>query len=422
MKIQDQELFKKKALKWADGFEVCCYLDSNHYNDPYGKYDFLIAAGVNKALNANAGRAFETWKTFVDENQTWMFGLLSYDLKNEVEQLQSLHVDHLNFPDLYFFVPQYLIAGKGEEISLIFGGEELLDRIDAIELYNSDAAGIKFSDPIVIQSKISRETYLSTVKELQQHILRGDVYEANFCQEFFAEHALIDPVEVYSKLSELSPTPFSGYFKVNEKYILSASPERFLCKRGNRLISQPIKGTAKRSTDAEQDEYNRVALKSNKKEQAENVMIVDLVRNDLTKSAVKGSVVVDELFGVYGFAQVYQMISTISCEIDKELHFIDAIKNAFPMGSMTGAPKFRAMQLIEDAEFSKRGVYSGALGYVDPFGDFDFNVIIRTLLYDAKSRYLSFQVGGAITYAADAESEYEECLLKASAMIKTMEK
>ncbi len=422
MKIQDPALFKKKALKWANSFEVCCYLDSNNYNDPYSKYDFLIAAGVNKELNAKTGSAFEAWKTFVVENETWMFGLLSYDLKNEIERLNSFHSDPLGFPELYFFVPKYLIAGKGDDIFLIFGGEVLLSWIDDIELHNSNAAGIKLSNPVTIQSKISRETYISTVKELQQHILRGDVYEANFCQEFFAEHALIDPLEVYSKLNELSPTPFSGYFKVYGKFILSASPERFLCKRGDRLISQPIKGTAKRSADAEQDEHNRQALKNDTKEQAENVMIVDLVRNDLTKSAVKGSVVVDELFGVYGFAQVYQMMSTISCKIDPEIHFIDAIRNAFPMGSMTGAPKLSAMQLIEAAEFSKRGMYSGTLGYIDPMGDFDFNVIIRTLLYNSESNYLSFQVGGAITYAADADKEYEECLLKASAMIKTMEK
>src|SRR5690606_25008976 len=143
-------------------------------------------------------------------------------------------------------------------------------------------------------------------------------------------------------------------------YILSASPERYLCKRQNRLISQPIKGTAKRNTDPEIDLQIRTALRENAKEQAENVMIVDLVRNDLTKAALSGSVKVDELFGIYGFPQVYQMISTISCELNPNLHFIDAIKHTFPMGSMTGAPKVKAMQLIEKYELTKRGAYSGA--------------------------------------------------------------
>ena len=150
-------------------------------------------------------------------------------------------------------------------------------------------------------------------------------------------------------------------------------------------------------------------------------MIVDLVRNDLTKSAIKGSVKVEELFGIYGFPQVYQMISTISCELDPEIHFIDAIKHTFPMGSMTGAPKVKAMELIEAYEFNKRGAYSGAFGYFTPEAEFDFNVIIRSILYDAKKQYLSFQVGGAITFAADPNAEYEECMLKASAIIQALE-
>ena len=201
---------------------------------------------------------------------------------------------------------------------------------------------------------------------------------------------------------------------------MSASPERYLCKRGDVLISQPIKGTAKRNADPEIDHHIKAMLKTDVKEQAENVMIVDLVRNDLTKVAAKGSVKVDELFGIYGFPQVYQMISTVSCKLNPDIHFIDAIKHTFPMGSMTGAPKIRAMELIEQYEFNKRGVYSGALGYITPDADFDFNVIIRSILYDASAEYLSFQVGGAITYAADAEREYEECLLKASAIMKTL--
>lgn len=420
MKVQDIQLFKSKALKWVDDFDVCCYLDSNQYRDPYGKYDFLIAAGVSKEISAASGNAFETWKAFVDEHQAWMFGMLSYELKNEVEKLSAVHTDHLLFPDLYFFIPEHLIAGKGDEIFVISGETDLASLINELEVTELNV-GPKSDKPLVnIQPRISRETYIQAIKKLQRHILRGDIYEANFCQEFFAEHAQINPREVYMRLSELSPTPFSGYFKCYDKYVLSASPERFLCKRGSRLISQPIKGTAGRSADALQDEQNRLALTKDQKERAENVMIVDLVRNDLTKSAVKGSVVVDELFGVYGFAQVYQMISTISCEMAEQVHVTDAIKNAFPMGSMTGAPKLRAMQLIDETEFSRRGMYSGALGYVDPSGDFDFSVVIRTVLYNASNKYLSFQVGGAITYAAEAEKEYEECLLKASAIIKTL--
>lgn len=420
MRVQDLPSFKQKAIQWATSFEVCCILDSNGYSDPYGKYDLLLAIGVQEELNALSASKFTALKAFYEQHQNWMFGLLSYDLKNEVEQLSSLNPDHLNFPELYFFIPQYLITVKGDEATVLIGNPDVMNIITDVELDISPAKNTDHEGGIQIQSRISKTQYLKTVEALQQHIVRGDIYEVNFCQEFFAENAAINPVDIYHKLCAVSPTPFAGFFKIKSQYILSASPERFLCKRGNKLISQPIKGTAKRSINAEEDLLIKDALRKNEKEQAENVMIVDLVRNDLTKSAIKGSVKVDELFGIYGFPQVYQMISTVSCQLSPDVHFIDAIKETFPMGSMTGAPKVKAMALIEEYELNKRGVYSGAFGYITPEADFDFNVIIRSLLYDAAKQYLSFQVGGAITFAANAEAEYQECMLKASAIIQTL--
>ncbi|RZL97907.1 MAG: anthranilate synthase component I family protein, partial [Pedobacter sp.] len=342
-----------------------------------------------------------------EQHQTWIFGLLGYDLKNEIENLDSQKTDHLRFPDLFFFVPRHLLLIQGNEVTIPIGGEDIIARINEMEVANEPACKLN------IQNRVSRDAYIHTVNELQQRILRGDIYEVNLCQEFFAENAHIDPPTVYRKLNQISPTPFSGFFKINDQFILSASPERFLCKQGDKLISQPIKGTAKRSADPLEDAALKLNLQRNAKEQAENVMIVDLVRNDLTKSAVKGSVRVEELFGIYGFSQVYQMISTISCQIAPDLDCIDAIKNTFPMGSMTGAPKIKAMELIEQYESSRRGAYSGAFGYIDPKGNFDFNVIIRSIFYNAAAKYLSFQVGGAITYASDADDEYEECMVKA---------
>jgi para-aminobenzoate synthetase component 1 len=414
MKIRDLNSFRQKALHWAAKFGICCCFDSNQYVDQYGKFDFLIAAGAQHILSHQAGQAFGALKSFYELHHNWMFGLLSFDLKNETEHLTSSKPDALNFPELFFFVPEYLIIVKGNEAEVLIGRHSVMDEIMNQELSYGPTA------PLTIKSKISKETYIRTVEELQQHIARGDIYEVNFCQEFFAENALIDPLLVLKRLNEVSPTPFSGFFKIENKYILSASPERFLCKRDMKLISQPIKGTARRGQFIEEDEQIRKHFQQDAKEQAENVMIVDLVRNDLTKSALKGSVKVDELFGIYAFPQVYQMISTISCELDPNVHLIDAIKNAFPMGSMTGAPKLKAMQLIEQFEFSKRGAYSGTVGYFTPEGDFDFNVIIRSILYEAATQYLSFQVGGAITFAASAAEEYEECLLKASAMIRAL--
>lgn len=412
MDVNRPHSIKQQALQWANTFPVCCYLDSNNYTDPYTNFDILVAAGVSHQLTAATGQAFIKLQQFYNAHKSWMFGLLSYDLKNEIELLTpATQVDPLHFPDLFFFVPQYLVGIKDDILTVLLGDDSIRDTIQAMPLREPQS-----NAPITLQSRFEKAEYLNTIKVLQQHIRQGYIYEVNLCQEFFAEHAAIDPVSVYTQLNAHSPTPFSGYFKLNDKYILSASPERFLRKQGNRLISQPIKGTAKRSADRNQDEALKAQLRTSGKEQAENVMIVDLVRNDLTKSAVKGSVAVDELFGIYSFPQVHQLISTVSCKLRADVHPVTAIKNTFPMGSMTGAPKIKAMELITRYEKSKRGAYSGALGYFTPEGDFDFNVLIRSLFYQASSQYLSFQVGGAITHQSVPEQEYEECLLKATAM------
>ncbi len=408
-------IFKQKALAYASTFSACCYLDSNDYEDKHGNVDCLIAFGVKRELKQNAGSAFEHLQVFYDTHKDWMFGLLGYDLKDEIEHFPNYKKDLLNFPDLYFFIPENLICIKGDSIEILKGNKDLIKRIEAAQI-NADKA----LEGVHTQAKLSKAEYISSVEQLKAHIKRGDIYEVNFCQEFFATNAHIDPLSVYHQLRALSPTPFSGFLKIKGKYILSATPERFLSKRGNKLVSQPIKGTAKRSNITAEDETIRAELRNNKKEQAENVMIVDLVRNDLTKSAVRGTVTVEELFGIYTFPQVHQMISTITCKLDPNIHFVKAIKNAFPMGSMTGAPKYNAMLLIDEFEQSKRGAYSGSFGYITPTGDFDFNVIIRSIVYNAEHAYLSFQVGGAITYNSDAEKEFEECMLKASAIMEVL--
>lgn len=409
------QVFKQKALQYAASFDVCSYLDSHDYSDKYGKHDCLIAFGVKKELSASVGQAFSAVKTFVEQHQDWMFGLLSYDLKNEIEVLEEPKTDLLNFPDLYFFIPQYLISIKGDQISVLKGDQTIVDEILQLKIIEESLTA-----PVNIKNRLSKQAYIDKLESIKQHIKRGDVYEMNFCQEFFDNHAEIDPLLVYNKLKAISPTPFSGFLKIRDKFVLSATPERFLAKNGRQLTSQPIKGTAKRSENPTEDHQIKTALRNSEKEQAENVMIVDLVRNDLTKSAVKGTVKVDELFGIYSFPQVHQMISSISCELSPDVHFVDAIKNTFPMGSMTGAPKLRAMQLIDQYEVSKRGVYSGSIGYISPNGDFDFSVVIRSILYNATHKYLSFQVGGAITYQSESEKEYEECLLKASAIMSVL--
>jgi len=414
--ITHPENFKVKALQWASAFDVFCCLDSNNFTDTYSKFDVLIAVGAKAELTSDAGDAFDRLAEFREKHPGWMTGFFGYDLKNETEKLASSNADYLQFPDLYFFVPLHLLIIRGDDIEIIaddpqwiFAGIE-----KQILPVSSALSGIN------VQSGISKAAYLNTIEKIKQHISRGDIYVTNFCQEFFAENAVIDPLGIFFKLNELSPNPFSAFFKWKDNYIICASPERFLAKRGDRLISQPIKGTAKRGSSEAEDEMIKQELRNQTKEQQENVMIVDLVRNDLTRSAKPGTVKTEELFGIYSFNHLHQMISTVVCELQAGMPDIKAIRNAFPMGSMTGAPKISAMELMEEYESSKRGVYSGAIGYFAPDNDFDFNVVIRTLLYNQKNKYLSFHAGSAITFHADAEKEYEECLLKVQAILEVL--
>jgi para-aminobenzoate synthetase component 1 len=274
---------------------------------------------------------------------------------------------------------------------------------------------------IAIQQRISKANYILKVDAMLAHIHRGRIYEANFCMEFFAENAVINPLEKFKKLNAISQPPFAVFFKNNTHFLLSATPERYLRKEGDLLISQPIKGTAKRYSDFEKDEKSKEKLASDPKERAENIMITDLVRNDLSRTAQKGSVQVKELCGIYSFLQVHQMISTITSRLDPKYAVAEALKKTFPMGSMTGAPKISVMKIIEELEETKRGLYSGAIGYFTPEGDFDFNVVIRSILYNQGNQYVSFSVGSAITSLSEPEKEYEECLLKAKAMREVLE-
>jgi len=417
--IQAQHVpdFKQKALQWASTFDSVCYLDSNGFNDPYSKFETLIAIGVKAEITACSGKAFEALESFRKSNPGWITGFLGYDLKNEIEHLSSQNPDSLQFPDLYFFSPRHLIIINGDKAKVVSETPEyVLTEINSqvIDSYHTATPEIN------LQSRFTKREYIDAVKEIQEHIGRGDIYVTNFCQEFYAEDVQINPLTIFRHLNNVSPNPFASFFKWKGNFILGASPERFLARRGNKLISQPIKGTAKREPDAQTDELVKQSLRNHPKELQENVMIVDLVRNDLTRSAKQGSVKTEELFGIHSFSHVHQMISTVVCELQDNVSAVQAIKNTFPMGSMTGAPKISALRLMEQYERSKRGVYSGAIGYFSPDDDFDFNVVIRSLLYNSANRYLSFHAGSAITYHADAEKEYEECLLKAKAALEVL--
>jgi len=420
--ISDPQGFKAQLLLWAQQFREVTFLDSNNYPQEYSNVDCMLAVDALTSLKTDYPNAFEDLKQYQQTTKDWLFGYLSYDLKNDTEDLKSQNFDGLHFPDLYFFQPKKLFFLKGNQLEICYlnmCGDELESDWEGILRISEKAEGISFGY-LQIKQRISKDDYLMKVSKMLGHIHRGDIYEANFCMEFYAENATIDAFEKYQKLNALSEPPFAVFFKNHKQFLISASPERYLKKEGSKIISQPIKGTAKRSSDVIEDEKIKNELLSNQKERSENIMIVDLVRNDLSHTAAKGSVKVEELCGAYSFKQVHHLISTVASELDSQYAAAEVLKTTFPMGSMTGAPKVSAMKIIENLEKTKRGLYSGAVGYFTPSGDFDFNVVIRSILYNQQNQYLSFSVGSAITSLSDPKMEYEECLLKAKAMFAVL--
>ncbi|PWT95072.1 MAG: aminodeoxychorismate synthase component I [Bacteroidetes bacterium] len=419
--IKEFRKTRLQMLSWASQFNICSFLDNHQYHLPGHSYECLAGVGMIHKIEASAGNALRKFQEFVNANRDWCLGHFAYDLKNEIEDLHSHHSDFIQFPDLFFFVPEIVLILKENQISIgVFdhSHETIFETISSCDYNLPDK---KFHTPI-IKNRISREKYLETINALQYHIRRGDCYEINFCQEFYADEIEIDPLRLYLGLSAVSPSPFSAYYKIDDKWLLCLSPERFLKKTGPQIISQPMKGTWKRNTkDEVLDEINRKNLQESKKDRSENVMVVDLVRNDFSRICKEGSVHVEEMFSIQTFPLVHQMVSTVKGILSDDITMDQLIRACFPMGSMTGAPKKRVMELIEEFEESRRGLFSGAVGYVAPNGDCDFNVVIRSVLYNSSNKYLSFPAGSGITHFSDPEKEYEECLLKAKAIKKVLE-
>ena len=412
------DTLRQQLLQWAQQYDEVAWLDSNEHVQTHGTYSAILAVDAFTALKTDADKAFEKLDEYQTITKDWLFGSLSYDLKNDVEALTSKNIDGLEFPQLYFFQPKKVFLFSQTAVTLSYLNmvdDELQEDWDAILATHVTQKTIS-KQPIQVLARTSKGSYLKKVAAMLQHIKRGDIYEANFCQEFFSEGVTLDPTAAFCKLNELSTPPFATFLKLEQQYVLSASPERYLKKEGTHIVSQPIKGTAKRSVSPKEDAALMLQLQQDPKERSENIMITDLVRNDLSRVAKRGTVTVQELCKIYTFEQVHQMISTIVCEVPESIRPVEIIKKTYPMGSMTGAPKVSAMKIIEKLEDARRGAYSGAVGYFTPSGDFDFNVVIRSILYNAASQYVSFSVGGAITAKSIPEAEYQECLLKAKAM------
>lgn len=400
------------------------FLNSNSpvFKDHEANYNRLAAVGVKSSVKGSGESDFEKLRTFLDENKDWAFGWFTYELKDQIERLGSSNFDGIEMPVLYFFRPEFLFVEDENGLSVGYDDERNSEEdvnvvIRAVQETPNPVSHYKVP---TIQSRVDKVDYIEAVRSIKEHIQYGDVYEMNYCIEHYAENVAIDPALVFKKLNQNNPAPFSCFCKCDGKYLISASPERFLKKTGSKVISQPMKGTIKRGADEAEDIELKTQLRVSEKERAENVMIVDLVRNDLSKTAKPKSVEVEELFGVYTFPQVHQMISTVKAQAKEDVHPVDIIKSAFPMGSMTGAPKVRAMQLIEEFEITKRGLFSGSVGYFTPEGDFDLNVVIRSIVFNSENKYLSFMTGGAITINSDPDKEYEECKLKAQALIEAL--
>jgi len=405
---EELALLKIKMLNWLRPFSIFAYLDNNSYAHQPNRFELLTGAGAE-----------ETFQYPDISGGDWLFGHAAYDLKNKlVPQLTSKHEEQTGFADCLFFRPEivaYIPAGSHvlhiesltrDAVSVL---KDILAREDTI-------LPVYAPQNIAWQLKPDKADYLDKVKNIREHIAEGDCYELNFCVEAFSTGAELDPYETFYRLNKLNPSPFAAFYRNENAYGICASPERFLYKKGWQVLSQPIKGTIGKGKNEEENEALKMDLIQDEKERAENVMIVDLVRNDLAQCCVTGSVKVPELFGVYAFPQLFHLISTVSGRLQENKTFPDILGVTFPMGSMTGAPKRIVMELIEAYEASRRGLYSGTIGYIMPEGNFDFNVVIRSLFYNTATHRLSYQAGGAITWDSIPEKEWEEVQLKAKAM------
>lgn len=383
----------------------------------YINYDIIAGIGCIDLINSK-NNSFEKLNDFHLRKKDWLFGYLSYDLKNEIEKLQSNNTENFNSNNLSFFIPEYVMLLNDNKLEIkTYNSKESCKQF--VKKFNiSDLT--KNNSTIQFNSRDDKNTYLHKIEKIKNHIKKGDIYEMNYCQEFYSLGNEIFPESVFLDLNKKMYTPFSSFLKLKEICVLSASPERFLRKKSNYILSQPIKGTKERGKTNLKDNNLINELRVSRKDICENIMITDLVRNDLSVTAKKASVVVYELCKVYTFKEVHQMITSIVSEVDSNMNFTDILKGAFPMGSMTGVPKLRSMELIEYYENFKRGIYSGSIGYITPELDFDFNVVIRTILYNLATKYVSIGVGGAITIQSDPIEEYEECLIKAKPLFEVL--
>ncbi len=349
----------------------------------------------------------------------WYFGHLLYDLKDRLEPALSTEKPPLKLDLEKWSVPRWVIEWKGDERMLHAFSNDLDEGRRFCDRLFSDPSNDRRSK-LEWREGIGREDYLLHAQRLMDHIQRGDIYEVNFCTERTAKAEYFDPYCAFARLLEHSDARFAAFHRLGDRFALCASPERFLAFDRELVTAQPMKGTRPRSNDPIEDLRLANELAADRKERSENIMALDVMRHDLSKIAASGTVKVKELCAVQQHRNVHQMISTVTAAMRPEVTPIDVVHACFPMASMTGAPKFRAMQLIDDAESARRGLFSGSLGFFAPDGSADLNVVIRTIFHDATAGECSLFTGSALTAQCDPQKEWEECELKARSVINAL--
>ena len=416
-KVENIVDFKEKLLFFSKSKENVIYLDSNGIKNDY---EFIFSYGKISELKS-FDNSLEKLDNYINQVNDWIFGFISYDLKEEIEDIKSENLKYFEVPNLSFFQPSTIWVFDGVELkALYFDEKELFDVWNEINKIYISCDNNKSNQNIELKGRLSRDEYINKIKNIKKRIKMGDTYELNFCFDFFNDNTKISPENTFVKLNKLTESPMSVYYKDQHLHVLSSSPERFIKRNKKTIISQPIKGTKKRGITMEEDVFMINSLKNSVKEKSENHMIVDLVRNDFSRIAQKGTVKVTELSKINTYKNIHQMVSTVEAQIENDIFFSTILKSTFPMGSMTGAPKIKTMKIIEEFEETSRGLYSGAIGYIDPDKNFDFNVVIRTIIYDEKLTKISVNVGSGITIKSVPADEYEECLTKIDALKKSL--
>lgn len=405
---ENLERFKNQLLNISNHFDDFIFLNSNS-NVSNCDYQIVCAFQSSEKFEGNS---INNLVEFYEESKDFIFGNISYDLKDELFGLNSSKKPKVDFGKISFFVPKYLVFIKDGAVEIGVKNESDFKKFQELLLQSTNKNDQKIQEEHFSPNKA---IYLEKFEQVKNHIRLGNIYEMNLCVEFSGRKKL-DMVNLYKNLNEISKASYSGLYKQSENWLACSSPELYLQKTGPTIITKPIKGTIKRGENEIEDAKLKHELLNSEKERNENVMIVDLARNDLSIIAEKASVRVSKLFNIESFLQVHQMVSTIECKLKEDLHPIKAIENTFPMASMTGVPKKRALEIIENIEGFNRGLYSGSIGFFKPNGDFVFNVVIRSILYHQSSFKYTFSVGSAITDKCDAEQEFEECMLKAKAL------